>query len=173
MAFVGYIVTACIEPSQLQKKLTSIDDLKTVKLDDTTSVLAFSRNGWLNNQIEEIARREPIALLPTSQSPTVVADTGGLGTLIADLKGFMQRLPQDPQLLPESARELADPAELQRSIDLAPASLQAAISAFNAATSRDEEGESLETLVCLLWCQLHLAEHAQANGLHLICVRSQ
>ncbi len=154
-------------------RLTSIDDLKTVKIDETTAVLAFSRNGWINNRIEELAHLEHIDLLPTSQAPVAVADTGSLGKLIADLKGFLERLPRDPRSLPESAREHADPAELQRSIDLAPSSLQAALSAFNVAASRDQEGENLETLVCLLWCQLRLAEHAKANGLHLICVRSQ
>ena len=34
-------------------------------------------------------------------------------------------------------------------------------------------GSSLETLVCLLWCVRRLAEHAEVNGLHFICVRSQ
>lgn len=154
-------------------KLTSIDDLKTVTIDETTAVLVFSRNGWINNRIEELAHLEHIDLLPTSQALATVADTGSLGTLIADLKAFLERLSRDPRRLPESAREHADPAELQRCIDLAPSSLHAALSAFNAATSRDEDGETLETLVCLLWCQLRLAEHAKANGLDLICVRSQ
>ncbi|MBY0400063.1 hypothetical protein K2X89_07190 [Myxococcota bacterium] len=173
VSFVGSLVAVCIQPSELPTRLTSIDDLKTVTIDKTTAVLAFSRNGWINNRIEELAHLEHIDLLPTSQALAAVADTGTLGNLIADLKGFLERLPQDPRGLPESAREHADQAELQRSIELSPSSLQAALSAFTAATSRDEEGENLETLVCLLWCLLRLAEHAKANGLYLICVRSQ
>ena len=128
-------------------RLTSIDDLKTVTIDETTAVLVFSRNGWINNRIEEIAHLEHIDLLPTSQALATVANTGSLGTLIADLKGFLERLSRDPRRLPESTRENADPAELRRCLDLAPSSLQAALLAFNAATSRDQEGENLETLV--------------------------
>ena len=67
MSFVGSMVIACIQPSETPMRLTSIDDLKTVTIDETTAVLVFSRNGWINNRIEELAHLEHIDLLPTSQ----------------------------------------------------------------------------------------------------------
>jgi hypothetical protein len=150
-----------------------MQDIASLKLEAATSVCMFSRNGWLNNCLEELASHGHIKQLPTIQSPAVVLDSRGLGAFIGDIKTFLERLAREPRLLPGSVLEQADEAELSRTIGLAPASLEAALSSLAAAKSRDEEAESVETLVCHLWFQLRLAEHAAANNLTLISVRSQ
>jgi hypothetical protein len=151
----------------------SFDDLATVNLDEATTIYTFSRNGWINNRFEELSDLGHIRLLPTSRSPAAVFDSKNLCTLRTDLMTFFELLPREQRVLPEVALEQADEAEMVRCIELAPASLESAIASLNAARSRDVEAEGLETLICLLWCLLHLAEHAEANGLHIICVRSQ
>ncbi|MBL8348518.1 MAG: hypothetical protein JNN03_24035 [Rubrivivax sp.] len=153
--------------------MASTDDLGAIQLDEGTSVLAFTRNGWLNHRVEEIAQLHKIALLPTSEAPAVACDGASLDGLIADLAGFLARVRRDAHHLPPGAREEAEEDEVRSAAALAPASLEAAIAAFKAAAARDEDGERLETLLCLLWCQLRLAEHARANGLRYLCVRSR
>ena len=172
MSFVGLVVTACPPSSADLSRVSSIDDLQGIPLDEATSVMAFTRNGWLNNRLEEIARIHHLALLPTGESPAVTGFDATLDRFIDGLGGFLQSLRHDPGQLPAGARELADDDEVRHAIALAPASLDAAIAAFKAATARDEDGEQLETLLSLLWCQLRLAEHAQAQGLRYLCVRS-
>ena len=127
-----------------------MQDIASLKLDAATSVCMFSRNGWLNNCLEELASQGHIKQLPTIQSPAVVLDSRGLGAFIGDIKTFLERLAREPRLLPDSVLEQADEAELSRTIRLAPASLEAALSSLAAAKSRDEEAESFETLVCHL-----------------------
>lgn len=173
MSFVGFHVSACLPSTLDLSHLKSADDLGSIQLDEAASLIAFSRNDWLNNQLEAIAQRHRISLLPTQERPAVVSAGRSLDSHAAELRSLLQRLLQDRELLPAEARELADEAELQRSLAMRPATLQAALLAFKAATARDEEGEALETLLCLLWCQLHLAEHASAAGLQYLSVRSR
>lgn len=151
--------------------LKSADNLGSIQLDEAASIVALSRNDWLNNRLEAIAQHHRISLLPTQERPAIVSAGLSLDSHAAELRSYLQRLQQGREWLPTEARELADEAELQRSLAMRPATLQAALLAFKAATVRDEEGETLETLLCLLWCQLHLAEHARAAGLQYISVR--
>ena len=111
-------------------------------------------------------------MLPTRQARAMAADAASLGRLVAGLKAFLLRLRSDPLVLPYGARELAEDAELERCMGIAPESLEEACSALRSARAGDEECENLETLVCVLWCLLHLAEYAIAHDLCLICVRS-
>ncbi len=173
MSYVGLVVAACLPPSVDLARVASTDDLGAIQLDESTSVMAFTRNGWLNHRVEEIAQAHRIAGLPTGEALAVACDGALLDRLIADLGGFLAGLRHDPSRLPVEAREQAEEDEVQGAVALAPASLEAAIAAFKAAAARDEDGERLETLLCLLWCQLRLAEHAKANGLRYLCIRSR
>jgi len=173
MSYVGLVVAACLPTSVDLAHVASADDLGAVQLDERTSVLAFTRNGWLNHRLEEIAQVHRIAGLPTSEARAVACVGASLDRLVADLGGFLASLRHDPNQLPMEARGQAEPDEVQSAIALAPASLESAIAAFKAAAARDEEGERLETLLCLMWCQLRLAEHAKAHGLRYLCVRSE
>ena len=171
MSFVGFHVSACLPSSQDLSGVRSADDLGSIELDESTSVVVMSRNDWLNNRLEEVARLHGISSLPTKEQPVVVTSGPSLDIRVAELRGFLQGLPQDWKRLPREAWEHAEEAELARSLAMMPATLQAAILAVRAASVRDEEGEDLETLLCLLWCQLRLAEHASAAGLQCISVR--
>lgn len=173
MSYVGSLVAALVRAADMPPRLESFDDLGSVAIDDANAVLLVSRNGWLNHRIEELAVLGHIARLPTQQLPASVLDSQSLHEFRSELQAFLTKLPQDSGLLPEGAREMAEDAEIARCVELAPVSLQAAFAALDAARSRDEEAEGLETLVCLLWCLLRMAEHAEAHGLNLICVRSQ
>ena len=172
VSYLGSLVIACIHPTPLPPRLRSFDDLAAVDIDEQTAVYVGSRNGWINNRVEELVECGHIVRLPTSQSPAVVVSAEDLRSLTADLASYLERLPREPDLLPEGAREQAQ-TEDARCLTMAPTSLDAAVTALHAATARDEDAEGLETLVCLLWCVRRLAEHAAVNGLHLVCVRSQ
>lgn len=173
MSFIGTLVTTCLRPSEVPPRLASLDDVASIKFDEAITAYTFSRNGWLNNCLEELASLGHVAPLPTGQSPAVVLQSGDLHRFTTDLKAYLGRVSREPRLLPAVALEQSSEAELSRSSGLAPASLQAALDALADAKSRDEEAEGVETLVCQLWCQLRLAEHAAANNLVYICVRSQ
>jgi hypothetical protein len=173
VSFVGTLVAAFISPADMPSQMMSIDDLASVEVDEANAVYLFSRNGWINSRIEELSSLGHIARLPTRQLPASVFDSQRLSELKADLDAFLRNLPQQPGLLSEGARELAEEEEVARCIQLAPGSLQAAFAALNAARSRDAEAEGLETLVCLLWCLLRMAEHAGAHGLNLIIIGSE
>jgi hypothetical protein len=173
MSYVGLVVTACLPPSVDLARVASTDDLGAIQLDKGTSVLAFTRNGWLNHRMQEIARVHRLASLPTSETPVAACDGASLDGLIADLAGFLERVRHDADHLPSGTRADSEEDEVQSAAALAPASLEAAIAAFKAAAARDEDGERLEALLCLMWCQLRLAEHARANGLRYLCVRSR
>jgi hypothetical protein len=173
MSYVGLVVAACLPTSVDLAHVASTDDLGAIQLDERTSVLAFTRNGWLNHRLEEIAQAHRIGGLPTSEACAVACVGASLDRVVADLGGVLSSLRHDTSQLPVEAREQAEPDEVQSAVALAPASLEAAIAAFKAAAARDEDGERLETLLCLLWCQLRLAEHARANGLRYLCVRSR
>ncbi|MGD9637149.1 MAG: hypothetical protein AB7P21_17435 [Lautropia sp.] len=173
MSFVGTLVAAFIRPADMPPRLDSIDDLASVELDEANAVYLFSRNGWVNDRIEELSSLGHLPRLPTRRLPASVFDSRSLSELKADLDAFLKNLPREPGLLSEAARELAEEEDVARCAQLAPATLQAAFAALNAARSRDEEAEGLETLVCLLWCLLRMAEHAEAHELTLIVIRSQ
>lgn len=173
MSFVGTLVAAFIRPSDMPSQLVSMDDLASAKVNEANAVHLYSRNGWINSRIEELSSLGHIARLPTRQQPASAFDSQSLRELKADLDAFLRILPQKPSLLSEGARELAEEEEVERCVRLAPVSLQAAFAALNAARSRDEEAEGLETLVCLLWCLLRMAEHAGAHGLNLLVISSQ
>lgn len=172
MSYIGSFVVTCVAPSGLPDRLSSLDDLGRVQLDEQTTVVLFSRNGWINNQIEALASGTELPNLPTNQTHVLIADAKSLRALVAGLKLFLARVRRNPLALPQSARAEADEADLQRCSTLAPTSLQQALSALEAARVRDEACETPETLASLLWCMLHLAEHAVANDLCLLCVRS-
>lgn len=173
MSFIGTLVATCLSPAELPPRLTSLDDVASLRFDEETTAYTFSRNGWLNNCLEELASLGHVQPLPTGQSPAVVLQSGELHRFIAGMKTYLDRVSREPRLLPAIALELANDADLERCRGLSPASLRAALDASADAKSRDEEAEGVETLVCQLWCQLRLAEHAAANGLAYICVRSR
>lgn len=172
MSYIGSFVVACVAPSGLPERLSSLNDLGPVQLDEQTTVLLFSRNGWINDQIQELASGTELPVLPTSQTHVLIASAESLRALVAGLKLFLERVRRNPLALPQSARDGADEADLKRCSTLAPMSVQQALSTLETARVRDEECETPETLVSLLWCMLHLAEHALANNLCLLCVRS-
>lgn len=173
MSFVGFHVSACLPSALDLSHLKSADDLGSIQLDEAASIIAFSRNDWLNNRLEAIAQHHGISLLPTQARPAVVSAGLSLDSHVTELRSYLLGLQHDRELLPREAREQADEGELQWSLAMRPATLQAALLGFKAATTRDEEGEALETLLCLLWCQLHLAEHARATGLQYISARGR
>lgn len=173
MSFTGLWLTACLPPSVDLSGVISLDDLASVPLDESTSVLAFTRNGWLCNRIEEIAQAHRIASLPMGDNPAVACVDTALDVLIADLRAVLASLRQAPDRLPAEALAHADDGEVERCLAMAPASHDDAIAAFRAAVAGDAEGEHLETLFCLLWCQFRLAEHALANGLRYLSLRGQ
>jgi crotonobetainyl-CoA:carnitine CoA-transferase CaiB-like acyl-CoA transferase len=66
----------------------------------------------------------------------------------------------DPALLSNEAIGDLSVDESRAILDVVPGSLVTAIERFSAAATRHEDGEHLEVLVALLWCQLRLIEHA-------------
>lgn len=173
MSHIGSWITACIHPSEVPSRMQSLDDVGPLGFEEGKAVYVFSRNGWINNCVDELSVLGHLGSLPTRLSPAAVFDSTGLKALQVEIGAFLERLPTEPALLPELAREQADEAEMARCLQIAPATLDSAMAALGDAKSRDEESDGLETLLCLLWCVLRLAEHAGATGLNLICVRSQ
>jgi hypothetical protein len=173
MSFVGFLVAACLPPSVDLSGLKSTDDLGSIQLDEEASVIAFSRNDWLNNRLDEIAQLHCPVSLPTKEVPIVASSGSSLGLIITELRDFLHRLKHERMLLSVEALEQAEEPEVRGALEMVPSTLQAAMLAFKAATARDEDGERLETLLCLMWRQLRLAEQARTTGYQYISVRSQ
>lgn len=172
MSSIGFCVAAAIPGSVDLSSVRSHHDLGPVQLDESTSVIAFSRNDWLNNRIEDIAASLGTTSLTTSRSPVLVASGPALTTIAEELHDVLLGARRSEPRLPATVLEMADPGELEEAQALAPATYQEALRLYKAATERDEEGERLITLFCLLWCHLKLAEFASSSGLQYLSVRS-
>ncbi len=116
MSFVGLVVAACLPTSVDLARVASTDDLGAIQLGEGTSVLAFTRNGWLNHRLEEIAQVHRIARLPTSEARAVACVGASLDRLVADLGGFLASLRHDPNQWPMEAREQAEPDDVQSAV---------------------------------------------------------
>lgn len=172
MSSIGFCVAAAIPGSVNLSSLRSHHDLGPVHLDESTSVIAFSRNDWLNNRIQDIAAFYGTTSLTTSGSPVLVASGPALQMVTKELHEVLLGVRQSEPQLPATVLELADRGELEQAQAIAPATHPEALRLYNEAARRDEDGEGLMTLFCLLWCHLRIAEFASSSGLQYVSVRS-
>ncbi len=171
MSHTGVIATACLDPAALPRRPACIEDLEGMTLDPEASVVACSRNGWINLRVEKIVAALGGACLPTAGRDTVVLGGEALAAGAAELRRILTSLAAGTVTLPGRAVDGCGEDEVRNILAVVSLSLAAALADYRAADARHPDGEHLEPLVRLLWCQVHLAEHAAARGLWLVSAR--
>jgi len=168
VSYIGVIASTCLDVGVLPAEFTRIEQLEGIPQDPRTSVVACSRNGWLNNRIREIVEATGVSCLPIQGRAPVVLHGAPLIRAASELHQVLNDHRGDPTLLSDGATDYLSSEEIRAILDVVPGSLAMAIERFSAVDARHEDGEHLELLFALLWCQLRLIEHARDHHLYFL-----
>lgn len=160
LSYVGVTVSLCLPSASVPEALTRLADLPTGSNDAATMLYAPSRNGWLNQCLDEIVRIHGVAAVPSKEKPLLTLNGALLAGAITELRELVALFASDPLKLPADARWQATSDTLALVGGPEPSSFDSAYERFRSANG-DGEDQDVPSLMAFLWCQLRLMEYAR------------